>query len=295
MPINMTNPHKLHFVIAKGQEAVDRNGDRLSTTQVVADLLKQDRYHKYINCQIGEREDTPLHIAYARKDMDMVKLLKQLGASENLSNNQGFLPHQMLNLSYKEVESVLASHTTNDYRAYEFKQDKFEFMQNRLKAIDFKDPSDNQQLDELIFCDEFRTYVLENTKNELVHLKEKAQNNPKLNELVKEMTIFSAYVNEWANTPRQTKKSTQVWLEDFNLLIQNTERTLDHLSESKGFMSKIFANFKQMMDSFLNSKNHKKTVQDFKNELANLKNKIQGLNVGDDELKSIHSGQFHLK
>jgi ankyrin repeat protein len=66
--------------------------------------------------------NTALHIAYARRDKDMISLLVNNKASSEIKNEKGQIPSELLALSYDAAEKFLSSITSS----FILKKDKFD-------------------------------------------------------------------------------------------------------------------------------------------------------------------------
>jgi hypothetical protein len=107
----------LQLCVAKGYTYTDGLGhDTIYTNFAIAVLLLQAGAHKTIDYQEPYLGNTALHIASARRDTDMCKLLENFKTDKSLSiqNKDGKTPAQMEKMSYKNVCNLLKVHTSPD-------------------------------------------------------------------------------------------------------------------------------------------------------------------------------------
>jgi ankyrin repeat protein len=83
----------------------DSDGKRLaiSNAQVVDRLIKA---RANVNIQ-NQQGNTPLHLAYLRRDQAMIARLKQAGAREDIRNDKGEYPAQLALKTYGEARAIL--------------------------------------------------------------------------------------------------------------------------------------------------------------------------------------------
>jgi len=67
--------------------------------------------------------NTPLHLAYLRRDQEMIKFLEDNGADKNCKNHNGKSPSDMSDKSYEEAFDLL-----NDQTGEKFILDKNKFV-----------------------------------------------------------------------------------------------------------------------------------------------------------------------
>ena len=133
----------LQLAIAKGYR--DKSfGDKIadldvSNLKIAEKLLKLGAAHE-INYQEPTRGNTALHIAYARRDLDAVRLLESYGASHHIRNKYGELPADMLKLSFGQVEKLMRFHTSPDGHPNTF----------RLNQEEFNEPHNFQEIKKTI-------------------------------------------------------------------------------------------------------------------------------------------------
>ena len=104
----------LHFIVAKGytDQTADQMKIRSSCYDLVTDILKYKLSEHECEKLIGMQDkngNTALHLAYARRDVKMIRLLKRFGASENIKNKSGKTPLDMQKMSFQDVKSLLNS------------------------------------------------------------------------------------------------------------------------------------------------------------------------------------------
>lgn len=236
----------LQLTIAKGYREKNGSGYALNVSNIqLAEQLLKTGADQSINYQEPRNGNTALHLAYARKDMEAVMLLKAFGAQENIKNKAGQTPSDLLSLSYKQAEQLMKFHTSPDDhpKTFELKADKFEFVQNMIKSNHLQGPLDNNDLKDIIFQETFEMEILKKIQQHIDGLKQNVEKNPKLKLLINEVNWLSTYANE------MSKNRSETWLKDFNLLIDKTEQALDHAAkkanEPQNMVSRWFKNLKQ--------------------------------------------------
>ncbi len=144
----------LQLAIAKGYTDKSNGGKNkldVSDLQIAEKLLRLGA-SKQINYQEPTRGSTALHIAYARRDYDAIQLLEKYGASPYIRNKYGESPADMLQLSFSQVEKLMAFHTSPDGHPDTF----------RLNQEEFNDPHNLQKINNAIKLE--RQYVEVNGK-----------------------------------------------------------------------------------------------------------------------------------
>lgn len=93
----------LHILVGKGYRSKSESGEPFDCFPIVRDMLEAGAY---VNVTDEER-NTPLHLAALRRDYDLCKLLIEHGASEDVRNNQGKTPQDLLECSHGEACAFL--------------------------------------------------------------------------------------------------------------------------------------------------------------------------------------------
>ncbi len=126
----------LQLTIAKGYTNKSGGGRQMNVSNLqIAEQLLRLGADQQINYQEPTRGNTALHIAYARRDYDAIKLLIKHGASQNIHNKLGETPADMLALSFNEAEKLMNFHTSPDGHPNTFRleQEAFENAHNLQK------------------------------------------------------------------------------------------------------------------------------------------------------------------
>jgi|GEM_PF-2131158 len=125
----------LHLIVGKGYTTED--SEKVPVAYSNLELLKL-AIKQGVNVNLPNKQgNTPLHLAYVRRDFAMVKLLIDKGADENYRNRAGKKPIEMLQLgkdeheNFERAKSVLL-HTVHDCFV--------------LKENDFKNPVNLQAI-----------------------------------------------------------------------------------------------------------------------------------------------------
>ena len=95
----------LHLIIGKGYVTQTLEGEALSVTsfQLVFELLNRGA-----NPNLQNKEgNTPLHLAYIRRDFQMIDLLIRYNADKEIQNHDGKTPQELLHCNDEQRESVL--------------------------------------------------------------------------------------------------------------------------------------------------------------------------------------------
>ncbi len=125
----------LHLIIGKGYTTHTKDGAEIFCSSLELIHLAIDRGANINLPNYGG--NTPLHLAYARRDYDMIKLLLDNGANPNYFNNEGLKPKEMLQMGTNEDENFnRANHVLDDTVGYYFllKENNYKSTEN-LKAI----------------------------------------------------------------------------------------------------------------------------------------------------------------
>lgn len=131
----------LQLAIAKGYTDKDGDGQDLSPSNLqLAKKLLFLGANEAIDYAEPAKGNTALHLAYARRDFNAIKLLVEFGASPDVVNLDGKKPVDMLKLSFKEVQKLLQFHTSPDGQLNTFSLDIKEF-QNEQNLFKIKSGS----------------------------------------------------------------------------------------------------------------------------------------------------------
>lgn len=100
---SIRNNTALHLIIGKGYttETTSRELLSVSNARLLALAISAGADVNVVNKQ----GNTPLHLAYARRDYNMVKCLIESGAKQDCLNNEGLKPKQMLYLDSSKEEA----------------------------------------------------------------------------------------------------------------------------------------------------------------------------------------------
>jgi ankyrin repeat protein len=117
---DLDGKNALHMAILKGREHEGSIDDKIQRkigsglkskmNDVVIALLKHKNLGEIINTPMPDG-NTPLHLAYMRRDMKLCKKLISLGANEKAVNAAGLLPEGMLVMSSGDVQKYLERYT----------------------------------------------------------------------------------------------------------------------------------------------------------------------------------------
>jgi|SRR5579862_445307 len=125
----------LHLIIGKGYTTKDLDKIPLAYSNF---QLLQLAIEKGAHVNLADRDgNTPLHVAYARRDYNMIKLLIESGAEQNYLNYAGKTPREMIQLgkdeedNYAKAQSVLFYTTSG---CYILKENNYKDL-NNLEAI----------------------------------------------------------------------------------------------------------------------------------------------------------------
>lgn len=118
----------LQLAIAKGYEGQTGSGHTVKTSNLqLAGQLLELGADEGINYQEPTKGNTVLHIAYARRDLNAIKILESYGASRDIVNREGKKPSDMLSLTFNQTQDLLKFHTSPDYHPNTFSLDKTRF------------------------------------------------------------------------------------------------------------------------------------------------------------------------
>jgi hypothetical protein len=121
----------LQLSVAKGYKNYARGGrDDYKMQYINLDISKkllELGADKEVNYQEPAKGNTALHIAYARRDLDSIKLLESFGASREIKNKEGKTPDDMLELNFRQARNLLRFHTSPDGHRHTFLLDKGDF------------------------------------------------------------------------------------------------------------------------------------------------------------------------
>lgn len=128
----------LHLSVAKGYKNIDGQGGTLnrSNLEIVSSLTNN-------GCDVNLQNDkgyTPLHYACLRRDVEMIKVLLDHGAQNEIRDNQGRSPKDLLELTRDEAAAILEKDTINLYfisKEEEYNNDKKvakQLIENKKKA-----------------------------------------------------------------------------------------------------------------------------------------------------------------
>lgn len=95
----------LHLVVGKGYRITDKDGKKLpfSNVELLKELVKNDAKVSLKNLD----GNTPLHLAYARRDQEMIEILEKAGADLTLTNKEGKTPKDMEKMPYEDICTLL--------------------------------------------------------------------------------------------------------------------------------------------------------------------------------------------
>jgi len=127
----------LQLVIAKGYKGVNGSGFLLAVSNLqLAEKLLRLGANIAVDYQELTKGNTALHIAYARRDYNAIKLLEEYGASQQIVNSEGATPADMLSLTFNQAEKLMVFHTSPHGHTNTFRLDKEEFQnQQNLENI----------------------------------------------------------------------------------------------------------------------------------------------------------------
>lgn len=94
---NLKDNTALHVIVGKGYTTTTFSGETVSCSN--AELLALAISKGADVNAANSHGNTPLHLAYARRDIGMVKTLLANGANRNYLNNTGLRPKEMIRLS----------------------------------------------------------------------------------------------------------------------------------------------------------------------------------------------------
>ncbi len=97
----------LLLAVGKGYTSIDSAGKPLkfSNFQLAEKLLSLGA-NLNIRCKHG---NSPLHLAYLRRDPTMIQLLERSGADPSIKNDSEKTPPEMANVTFQEAKEILAS------------------------------------------------------------------------------------------------------------------------------------------------------------------------------------------
>lgn len=108
----------LHLIVCKGYTTRTQSGESITCSN--AELLAL-AIGKRADVNISDkRGNTPLHLAYVRRDVTMVKILLEHGANRDALNDEGLKPKDMIHLhstseeSFKKATQIM-NQTINKY------------------------------------------------------------------------------------------------------------------------------------------------------------------------------------
>ncbi len=95
----------LHLIIAKGYTTRTFDGEQLtvSSLHLLQAVLDRGGNPNFQNSQ----GNTPLHLAYLRRNQEMITLLLQAGADNTIRNQSGQLPQDLQGLTFVVAEEIL--------------------------------------------------------------------------------------------------------------------------------------------------------------------------------------------
>ncbi len=104
-----TGNSAIHLAIVKGYTDKSKDGKELkySNFEIVKKLVECGAD---VNIQ-NRNGNTPLHLAYLRRDQDMINFLLDKGADRNLKNKNNEIPSYMSNKTYDEAYNLLIQST----------------------------------------------------------------------------------------------------------------------------------------------------------------------------------------
>lgn len=108
IPDNLTHKNvPLHLAIGKGYTTISADGQPVeySNFEVVKALVDAGA-----NVNLANNDgNTPLHLAFLRRDLDMITYLIEHGANVNAANAAGETPVQQLDKTFSEAEQIIRS------------------------------------------------------------------------------------------------------------------------------------------------------------------------------------------
>jgi ankyrin repeat protein len=146
----------LHLAVAKGYRTISSQNDFVvSYLNLVCCLLENGADVNLKTApqlekqQLGVQtiaiekpsEQTPLHIACARRDLEMIDILIQNGADTSLTNGQGQTPLEVFHLPReirKEIVDDISGENLNNFFAYENEHTTEEHIQNCIDLLNKK-------------------------------------------------------------------------------------------------------------------------------------------------------------
>jgi len=95
----------LHLAVGKGYTDISADGQLLDFTnfEITKKLIE---HGANLNLQ-NEQGNTPLHLAYARRDIAIALYLYEHGANPDIKNKQGKIPLDLLTLSHHEATDLI--------------------------------------------------------------------------------------------------------------------------------------------------------------------------------------------
>ena len=119
----------LHLAVAKGYRDVDSEGQLITNFLKLVEVLINaqanvnlksgtllGKQKKGVEMEISDLlgEQTPLHIACARRDIEMINLLMEHNADPTITNAEGLTSREVLELSYEKRKAIVDSISGED-------------------------------------------------------------------------------------------------------------------------------------------------------------------------------------